>query len=712
MKILNWNVCGLGKLRAVRRLKNKLRDVCPQLLFLIETKLSKVRMESAIRKCGFQCGFDVAAVGSRGGLSLGWSSDVNVSIRSFSQFHIDADITEVSSSSTWRFTGFYGNPVESLRHHSWDLLRQLGIDQSLPWVVMGDFNEILLASEKKGGLVHSERNMEAFRSALSDCDLSDLDAAIEHLPHAFSDHAPVMLNTLVYPSNAGRGNFAHFRFDANWTLEEDCGVLIRDFWSSNREILPRKLSQLGDKLKQWSRAHNLKSRKYKDSLKSRLHDLMLEDPDDDKLAELLDVKLELNLEADKEELFWEQRARVNWLQHGDRNTSFFHKWASFKKKKRIIRGLNDADGQWVTGDSDLNTLADSFFKDLFTSVVPNDGSNVLNLVQPTISTEINNSLLANFSQDEVYTALQSMAPMKASGLDGYPALFYKKYWSIVGEEVSNYCIMVLTGGADISEINNTNIILVPKVDQPTSLSEFRPISLCNVVYKLISKILANRLRNTLHYTIDDSQGAFVPGRQFSDNVLIAYELLHALKNKKRLSLVVSIWAIWSYRNNKLHNNTLQSEAELIRFIRVYIAELTSHGVSHTPSVAKTDVKWTPPPGNTIKFNFDASFDSLLQSSVSRVVARNSDGFLMAAGTTPHHYVANPEWQRHLHNIYAMKASFVDLKFAHVNRFGNSPAHLLAKEGKNFSAPMVWIEEDVPTVEVAVQNDRWWVQRSD
>ncbi|KAL4311431.1 hypothetical protein GQ457_01G010840 [Hibiscus cannabinus] len=239
-------------------------------------------------------------------------------------------------------------------------------------------------------------------------------------------------------------------------------------------------------------------------------------------------------------------------------------------------------------------------------------------------------------------------------------------------------------------------------------------------------------------------------------VLWLATLFDPLNVHQRLFLVVSIRAIWSYRNNKLHNNTLQSEAELIRFIRVYIAELTSHGVSHAPSVAKTAVKWTPPPGNTIKFNFDASFDSLLQSSVSGVVAQNSDGLLMAAGTTPHRYVANPEMaeafacedalilavdlgfnriiiegdaltvvnkvmagteERSLsrgifQNISAMKASFVDLKFAHVNRSGNSPAHLLAKEGKNFSAPMVWIEKVVPTVEVAIQNDRWWVQRSD
>ncbi|KAK8517612.1 hypothetical protein V6N12_016457 [Hibiscus sabdariffa] len=101
-----------------------------------------------------------------------------------------------------------------------------------------------------------------------------------------------------------------------------------------------------------------------------------------------------------------------------------------------------------------------------------------------------------------------------------------------------------------------------------------------------------------------------------DWVMWLATLFDPLNVNQRLMFVVSIWAIWSYRNNKLHNNTLQSEAELIRFIRVYIAELTSHCVSYAPSLAKVVVKWTPPPGNAIKLNFDASFDSLLKTSVS------------------------------------------------------------------------------------------------
>ncbi|GMI80507.1 hypothetical protein HRI_001720000 [Hibiscus trionum] len=174
MKTLSWNVRDLGKIQTVRRLRNKLREIRPDVVFFMEIKLSDVRMARVRRQLGFSQGFDVSSNGSCGGLSLAWNREVSVSLKSFSISHIDADITVASSSLVWRFTGFYGNPVESLRRDSWNLLRSLGEDQSLPWLVMGDFNEILLSSEKEGGRLRSNRNMEAFWQALEDCDLMDL----------------------------------------------------------------------------------------------------------------------------------------------------------------------------------------------------------------------------------------------------------------------------------------------------------------------------------------------------------------------------------------------------------------------------------------------------------------------------------------------------------------------------------------------------------
>ena len=91
---------------------------------------------------------------------------------------------------------------------------------------------------------------------------------------------------------------------------------------------------------------------------------------------------------------------------------------------------------------------------------------------------------------------------------------------------------VLNNNMSMTEINRTNITLVPKTKNPTNMTEFRPISLCNVVYKLISKVLANLLKIILPHIISENQSAFLTGRLITDNVLVAFELMHYLEHKK------------------------------------------------------------------------------------------------------------------------------------------------------------------------------------
>ncbi|TXG54013.1 hypothetical protein EZV62_019269 [Acer yangbiense] len=117
--------------------------------------------------------FTVDRIGQGGGLSLLWKNDIEVSIRSFTKGHIDAVIKD-SDSLVWRFTGFYGEPIPSFRMHSWSLLRRLGRMSNLPWIVVGDFNEILQLDEKKGGVIRSNTTMSSFREAVDDCALMDM----------------------------------------------------------------------------------------------------------------------------------------------------------------------------------------------------------------------------------------------------------------------------------------------------------------------------------------------------------------------------------------------------------------------------------------------------------------------------------------------------------------------------------------------------------
>ena len=144
---------------------------------------------------------------------------------------------------------------------------------------------------------------------------------------------------------------------------------------------------------------------------------------------------------------------------------------------------------------------------------------------------MNESLNKNFTREEIATALKQMHPTKAPGPDGMSAIFYQKYWNIVGCSITNMVLHVLNGNMSMACLNKTNIALIPKINNPKKMADFRPISLCNVVYKLISKTIANRFKALLPNIISENQSAFTSDRLITDNVLVAFELMHFLNHK-------------------------------------------------------------------------------------------------------------------------------------------------------------------------------------
>lgn len=158
---------------------------------------------------------------------------------------------------------------------------------------------------------------------------------------------------------------------------------------------------------------------------------------------------------------------------------------------------------------------------------------VLNTVKGRVTEEMNNMLTAPYTSEEVVKALKEMHPTKAPGPDEMPALFYKKFWYVIGEDTLTYVLDILNNNAPLEQINNTHIVLIPKKKVCETTKDYRPISLCNVLYKLVSKVISNRLKLVLPNVISEAQSAFVPGRLITDNILVAYELFHYLRKKKK-----------------------------------------------------------------------------------------------------------------------------------------------------------------------------------
>ena len=124
------------------------------------------------------------------------------------------------------------------------------------------------------------------------------------------------------------------------------------------------------------------------------------------------------------------------------------------------------------------------------------------------------------------------ASHEVSGPDGMSPIFFQRYWDIVGLYVVDCVLKIIRTGVMPNGLNDTYICLIPKVNCPQKMTEFRPINLCNVIYKLVSKFLANRLKRVLPDVISDAQSDFILGRQITDNVLVAFEIMHCIRGEK------------------------------------------------------------------------------------------------------------------------------------------------------------------------------------
>lgn len=178
--------------------------------------------------------------------------------------------------------------------------------------------------------------------------------------------------------------------------------------------------------------------------------------------------------------------------------------------------MRNDDGEWFNWHSGLQNLIKEYFQRLFTAD-QTQGDVVLNCITQTVLEQQNRLLLEAVSDEEVKDTVFHMHPDKAPGPDGMTLAFFQKNWSVVGEEVIMMVRNFFATGVLLENINSTNIVLIPKKRNPSRLTELRPIALCNVVMKVITKVISNRLKSVLDSVISDTQSAFLPGKLITDN---------------------------------------------------------------------------------------------------------------------------------------------------------------------------------------------------
>nr|GEV91106.1 hypothetical protein [Tanacetum cinerariifolium] len=202
-----------------------------------------------------------------------------------------------------------------------------------------------------------------------------------------------------------------------------------------------------------------------------------------------------------EEKFLKQKAKITWLKEGDSNTAYFHKVVKSHVSRSRIDVVTDANGN-VHHSTDVAKAFINHYE--------------IFLGQP----------VHDISSQEVKSAMFSMGNDKSPSPDGFTTAFFKDTWDIIGADVIKAVKEFFTNGRLLKELNHTIIALIPKVNTPGRVTDYRPISCCNVLFKCISKIIANRLKDSLKRLVSPNQSTFVPGRCISDNILLTQEIMH------------------------------------------------------------------------------------------------------------------------------------------------------------------------------------------
>ncbi|XP_021728369.1 uncharacterized protein LOC110695446 [Chenopodium quinoa] len=567
MKVALWNCRGLGQADSpkIPYINTLVRSYGLDVVCLLETMLPIDIVAKKLVSLPFLGYYGIDAMGLSGGMFICWFSPVGLKPVFSSQ---NVYLCKLVQGDEIKYVMFvYGSPHVSDR-------------------LDGDFNQVEYVSDKLGGNHNISGQMDFINWRLG-LDLMDVpfsgphytwtnnrkdsdpiferldraygspnwfidypDTKLTHQPILFSGHAAVILTDAADPGYVK----SPYRIE-NWCLSAPAmqdiihSVFSLFFPGSPMFVLSRKLSVPRDRLLAWCVSHKkawginwkqiiFEVQQASQSLNSRMDRCLF-----------LSIKNERVEQAHVAYIFWQQRAKVKWDSLGDSHSRLLFSSVQSRKRKNRIFGLRDSAGCWHSDQDQIASITLDFYKDLYSvsdCSSSHDSEWWDSLQLPSLSTVQQAFLMRPFTSEDIKNAIFSIDDSKSPGPDGFPSAFFKSSWHIVGPSVIAAVQHFFAHGYMLKDWNRTFLALLPKVDHPEFISQFRPIGLCNVIYKCVAKCLTARLRLVLPSLVADFQNAFVPSRLLSDNALIAHEVISYMnKSKARMRFFA---AIKSYMN--------------------------------------------------------------------------------------------------------------------------------------------------------------------
>lgn len=323
------------------------------------------------------------------------------------------------------------------------------------------------------------------------------ESEVFHIPLVESDHAAILVEVRQRETTGlwGRRKPKPFRCENMWQQHGEYMEFVNRSWdpgpgSNDLDAAISALFALQTSLKSWDRnvfGCMKKIKELREELEKERSSTLYQGPTDRER----EIMAQLSDTLSREEVMERQHSRIAWLWEGDRNTEFFQVKARARGQMNRIKMLTDESGRVYTEQVDLEGLVCEFYQRLFSTLEELEPELICQHVPRQVTPDMCDMLSRPFTEEEVEAALNQMAPSKAPGVDGFNAGFFQTHWQLVKGCVLLAVLTFLNGGDLPEDVNKTLLILIPKVSNPQDLSQYRPISLCNVLYKLCSKTMAN-----------------------------------------------------------------------------------------------------------------------------------------------------------------------------------------------------------------------------
>lgn len=630
-----WNVRGFNKSTKHAVVKNWVKDQSTLFGCLIETRVKEKKAEKIVEEVfkgwSFMSNYEYNRLGR---LWIVWRPNVRFTPVFKSDQLVTGAVLLPGAKEEFFCSFIYAHNTMEERKNLWEDLRshhEAPMFKNKRWMLMGDYNEIL-EGEEHSGFENSPRlplGMRDFQDMVRDCKLLDMSFQGPRFTWCNKREQGLIckkLDRVLVNEEWLKGSPTYCVFEAGGCsdhlrcriqLEIDQQKKRKPFKFTNaianmEEFVPLVEEQWKDQEPLYhSTSAMFRLTKYLKALKQPLRALSKNELGDlskrtreaylilcTKQKETLENTAVVAIQeesiayekwhrlAELEEEYLKQKSKVHWLDVGDGNNTFFHNSAKIREIRNAIYEVQREDGTIAKTTEDVKEEAGNFFKG-FMEFQPQDyeGATVERL-RELLGFQCSQIDCAKLEREvtgeEIKDVLFKMARNKSPGPDGFTTEFFKGAWEIIVRDVVVAIQSFFIKGFLPKGLNSTILSLIPKKEEAKMMKDYRPISCCNVLYKVISKIIAKRLKSILPKCITWNQSAFIKDRLLMENVLLATELVkdyHKDSVTPRCAMQMDISKAFDSVQWTFLLNTLEALGLPVRFIKWISLCITSASFS-------------------------------------------------------------------------------------------------------------------------------------